>query len=40
MLKGFVLRLRRVDFKPELGDWSPFEERGRSESPFGPDGRR
>ena len=40
LLNGFIVRLQRVDFKPEKGAWTAFEERGRSESPFGPEGRR
>lgn len=40
LLKSFVVTLQRVDFRPERGTWAPFEERGRSESPFGPDGSR
>jgi hypothetical protein len=35
-LKQFRVSLTRVDFAgPEKG-WVPFEERGRSDSPFGP----
>jgi len=37
-LKQFIVELQRVDFHPEARDWGPFKERGRSESPFGPDG--
>ncbi len=40
LLKEFVVELQRVDYSPGAGDWIPFEERGRSESPFGPDGTR
>ena len=40
LLNGFVVRLQRVDYRPERKGWGPFEERGRSDSPFGPDGRR
>jgi hypothetical protein len=40
MLKGFVVELDRVDFSPEKGGWIPFEEKGRSDSPFGPTGGR
>ena len=40
LLKSFILSLRRVDFRAAKGEWAPFEERGRSDSPFGPDGRR
>jgi hypothetical protein len=39
-LKQFVLELVRVDFVPERGDWAPFKDKGRSESPFGPSGNR
>ncbi|MCI4317413.1 MAG: hypothetical protein L3J96_02650 [Thermoplasmata archaeon] len=40
MLKEFVLELQRVDFSAGKGDWAPFQDRGRSESPFGPDEKR
>ena len=40
LLKEFVVELQRVDYSPGAGDWIAFEERGRSESPFGPDGTR
>ena len=40
LLKEFVVELQRVDYAPERKEWTPFQERGRSESPFGPDGRR
>jgi hypothetical protein len=39
-LKQFVVVLQRVDFSGARGAWVPFEEKGRSESPFGPDGAR
>jgi hypothetical protein len=38
-LKKFVLELTRVDFSTARNDWVPFQERGRSESPFGPDAK-
>lgn len=40
LLKEFVVELQRVDYSPEEGDWIEFLERGRSDSPFGPDGKR
>ncbi len=40
VLKRFVLELQRVDYSGEKADWAPFEEKGRSESPFGPSGGR
>ncbi|MFI5415139.1 MAG: hypothetical protein ACHQ16_05685, partial [Candidatus Lutacidiplasmatales archaeon] len=40
LLAGFVLELQRVDFDGTTGDWIPFEEKGRSDSPFGPSGTR
>ncbi len=40
LLKSFVVSLRRVDFRPERGEWAEFEEQGRSDSPFGPRGQR
>lgn len=40
LLKRFVVELQRVDFDPGKGAWVPFEEKGRSESPFGPSGGR
>ncbi|MCI4318535.1 MAG: hypothetical protein L3J87_01825 [Thermoplasmata archaeon] len=39
-LKKFVLELTRVDFSASRGDWVPFQDRGRSESPFGPDDKK
>ncbi|HEY6238342.1 MAG TPA: hypothetical protein VIZ68_04060, partial [Thermoplasmata archaeon] len=39
-LKKFVVELQRVDFNPTRKDWGPFEEKGRSDSPFGPDAPR
>lgn len=40
LLKRFVVELQRVDFSPEKHEWLPFEEKGRSDSPFGPSGGR
>ncbi|HTT25474.1 MAG TPA: hypothetical protein VMH90_00735 [Thermoplasmata archaeon] len=40
LLNDFVVTLRRVDFQPARSGWVPFEEKGRSDSPFGPEGRR
>jgi hypothetical protein len=40
MLRHFVVELERVDFSAEKGDWVPFEDKGRSDSPFGPTGGR
>jgi hypothetical protein len=40
LLKRFVIELERVDFSPEKRDWIAFQEKGRSESPFGPSGGR
>jgi hypothetical protein len=37
-LKSFEVELRRVDFSPARGTWEPFQDRGRSENPFGPGG--
>jgi hypothetical protein len=39
-LKKFVVELQRVDFSPGTKRWVDFEEKGRSESPFGPDSPR
>lgn len=39
-LKKFVVELTRVDFSTARGDWVPFQDRGRSESPFGPDDKK
>ncbi len=40
LLKSFLVRLERVDFSPEKGEWTPFVEKGVSSSPFGPSGDR
>ena len=36
LLKQFVVELQRVDYVASAGQWQPFREQGRSESPFGP----
>jgi hypothetical protein len=40
LLKSFVVELQRVDFDPEKRAWTPFVEKGTSDSPFGPSGTR
>jgi hypothetical protein len=35
-LSAFRLELTRVDYSARDKRWNPFEERGRSDSPFGP----
>ncbi len=40
LLKAFVVELQRVDYSPEKGEWVPFTDKGTSDSPFGPSGRR
>ena len=40
LLKQFIVELERVDFSAERRDWVTFEEKGRSESPFGPGSNR
>jgi hypothetical protein len=35
-LQAFRLELTRVDYSARDKRWNPFEERGRSDSPFGP----
>jgi hypothetical protein len=35
-LQAFRLELTRVDYSAREKRWNPFEERGRSDSPFGP----
>jgi hypothetical protein len=37
-LKTFEVDLRRVEYAPGEHRWRPFEERGRSDTPFGPGG--
>jgi hypothetical protein len=39
MLRKFVVELQRVDFVAARRSWLPFEEKGRSDSPFGPGDR-
>lgn len=39
-LKKFVVELQRVDYAPAARRWTAFEEKGRSESPFGPGSTR
>jgi hypothetical protein len=40
LLKSFVVELQRVDYDPEKRTWTPFVEKGTSDSPFGPTGTR
>jgi hypothetical protein len=40
LLKSFVVELQRVDYDPEAHAWTPFVEKGASDSPFGPSGTR
>ena len=40
LLKSFVVELQRVDYDPEKRSWTPFVEKGTSDSPFGPSGTR
>jgi hypothetical protein len=35
-LRRFVVELQRVDYSAARKTWIPFEEKGRSDSPFGP----
>ena len=35
-LRRFVVELQRVDYSTARGEWVPFEEKGTSDSPFGP----
>lgn len=39
-LKSFEVELHRVDYSPAQRAWLPFQERGRSSTPFGPDTSR
>ncbi len=39
-LRRFVVTLERVDYSAARAVWVPFEEKGRSDSPFGPGDRR
>ncbi|HZY91570.1 MAG TPA: hypothetical protein VFG07_02165 [Thermoplasmata archaeon] len=40
MLRRFVVELQRVDYSAERRGWVAFEEKGTSDSPFGPGGSR
>ena len=40
LLKSFVVELQRVDYSAEKGAWTPFVDKGASDSPFGPSGTR
>jgi hypothetical protein len=40
LLKTFIVELQRVDYSPPVHDWTPFQDRGRADSPFGPTGTR
>jgi hypothetical protein len=40
LLKSFVVELQRVDYDPEKHAWTPFVDKGTSDSPFGPSGTR
>jgi hypothetical protein len=40
LLKSFVVDLQRVDYSAAKGAWTPFVEKGASDSPFGPSGTR
>ncbi|MCI4322603.1 MAG: hypothetical protein L3K03_01025 [Thermoplasmata archaeon] len=40
MLKEFEVELERVDFSTTSGEWVPFQEKGQSDSPFGPNSDR
>ncbi len=35
-LEKFVVQLDRIDFDNQRKGWTPFREKGRSASPFGP----
>jgi len=37
-LRFFIVTLRRIDYQAARGEWVPFEEKGLSDSPFGPGG--
>lgn len=39
-LKSFVVELQRVDYSAEKRTWVAFEERGTTDSPFGPSSTR
>lgn len=38
-MEKFTLTLDRIDFDTKRHGWIPFQEKGRSESPFGPQGK-
>lgn len=38
-LEKFTVSLDRIDFDPKRKGWTPFQEKGRSDSPFGPGGK-
>ena len=40
LLKTYIVELQRVDYSPGAKDWTPFQERGKADSPFGPTGTR
>ena len=40
LLKSYLVELQRVDYSPQQRAWLPFEDRGTSDSPFGPSGTR
>jgi hypothetical protein len=40
LLKSFVVELQRVDYSAQGRDWTPFQDRGRADNPFGPTGVR
>lgn len=40
LLKTFIVEMQRVDFSAQVGDWKPFQDRGRADNPFGPTGTR
>jgi hypothetical protein len=40
ILKEFEVELERVDFSTTSGEWAPFQEKGQSDSPFGPNSDR
>ncbi len=40
LLKSFLVELQRVDYSAQQRKWVPFEDRGTSDSPFGPSGTR
>jgi hypothetical protein len=40
VLKEFEVELERVDFSTTGGEWVPFQDKGQSDSPFGPDSEK